>query len=166
MHEAADLGASTRHLQNAGRLLEAAGDRFGAAYVALETAWISVDTADFDAVDGLADAAFLAMRDRPGEAVAWFDRWRGLFGDGVEARIEGSVVHLARCEALRALGRAAEASAALAEARLRLYRIAATLESPLRERYLAFAPNARLLALTVDASASSGAGCSRAEING
>jgi hypothetical protein len=62
----------------------------------------------------------------------------------------GSLLHLARAEALRALGRTNDANGAITHARDRVLRIAATLDGDpvLRESYLAgITSNARTLEL-------------------
>jgi len=93
--------------------------------------------------------ALLALRRaRPTEALDWADR-------GLEVSAyatEGSILRLARAEALHALGRAPEAHAALREALDRIHRIAATFDDPtLRASYLSnIDANARTVRLAHD----------------
>jgi tetratricopeptide (TPR) repeat protein len=83
---------------------------------------------------------------RPREALAHADRGIAAFAGSQAARLELSTLHLARVDALRALGDDAAATAALEEARARVERIAATLDdAELRRTYEALPVHERTL---------------------
>jgi tetratricopeptide (TPR) repeat protein len=85
---------------------------------------------------------------RPREALALADAGLALFADSRAARLELSVLHLARIDALRALGDAPATAAAVDAARARVERIAATIDDArLRRTYETVPSHARTLAL-------------------
>jgi eukaryotic-like serine/threonine-protein kinase len=86
--------------------------------------------------------------DRPADALVFADR--GLQASAYAS--EESILRLTRVEALRALGSAQEAHAALRDALERVHRIAAAIDDPeLRESYLAnIDANARTVSLAAD----------------
>jgi len=83
------------------------------------------------------------------EALEAADRGIAAFGDRREVRVEGGILHLARVDALRALGREDDARAELTRARERILRIAATLgdDASVRDAFTMMPANARTLAL-------------------
>jgi hypothetical protein len=92
-------------------------------------------------------ARIALLREQPAEALAFANR--ALEAEALGMWLyDGSVLRLARAEALHALGRAVEACAAIGEARDRVLRVANSLHDlGLRPCYLTdVPPNARILA--------------------